>query len=403
VLDAASTQSVNFPRNVIVSGIVAEYDSAMRGRVHGLALGLALASTFAVAPASAATPSPEEPAKARYFYHGYDYGSQALFNPIYVLLNRGFDVLQLRPFRRNIWNHSYLRNGKNVWGSVSDPFVAIHDRGGMGKFLRQEIFPLSFTDTTARWLPNYGLHLIGGGMTFTELREWFEDHDAPGPVAPAFFSIVTLFTAAIVNETLENNEAVGPNTDCIADLMVFDVAGVLLFSIPQVNEFFSKTLILSDWSLQPAFILPKGEIHNQGNYYAVKWPLPFYERLRLFGYMGFGDLGGLSFKLDAQTSISAGAGVRVATLQNAELNALENVIGVKRSGAVFIDRNESLLASVQVSDVRDYFFQANLYPNAFFRTKQGLGFFAVVSRDGHAIGGVSFAHGLGFGLGAGNF
>jgi hypothetical protein len=367
-----------------------------------LALGLALASIFVATPAFAAGTDPD-PAPKHYFYQGYDYGSQSLFNPLYVIINRGFDVLQLRPLRRNVWHQSYLRNVKNVWGSISDPFVTIEDRGGMAKFASQELLPLSYTSRTARWLPNYGLHLIGGGMTFTELREWFEDHDAPGPVAPVVFSIATLFTSAILNETLENADAVGPNTDAIADLWVFDIAGVLLFSIPEVNAFFSKKVILADWSLQPAFILPSGDLHNQGNYYAVKWPLPFYDRLRLFGYMGFGDLGGLSFKLDGHTSISAGAGVRVATIQNAELNALENVIGVKPSAGIFLDKNDSLIASVQLSDVRDYFFQANVYPNAFFHTREGIGFFTIVSRDGHAIAGVSFAHGLGFGLGVGNF
>ncbi len=373
----------------------------MRGLCHGL--GLVLVTSLLATPAFAAGTAPDPAPKHRYFYKGYDYGSQALFNPLYVILNRGFDVLQLRPTARNIWNQFYLRNVKNVWGSISDPGWAVGHHGGFEKFATQELLPLDWTEAGARWAPNYGLHLLAGGMTYTELREWFEDNGAPGPFVPAIFSIATLGLSAFINETLENNNANGPNTDAVADMLVFDVAGVLLFSVPGVNEFFSKTVILADWSLQPAIVLPKGDLHNQGNYFAIKWPVPFYDRLRLFGYMGFEDLGGLSFKIDGETSISAAGGLRVATFQNAEINAVGNVIGVKPSAGIFIDKNNSLLASAHLSDVRDYFFRANVYPNAFFRTKQGLGFFTVVSRDGHVIAGVSFAHGLGLGLGAGNF
>ena len=40
----------------------------------------------------------------------------------------------------------------------------------------------------------------------------------------------TLFAANLLNETLENNGVVGPNTDALADLYVFDLAGAVLFS-----------------------------------------------------------------------------------------------------------------------------------------------------------------------------
>jgi hypothetical protein len=337
--------------------------------------------------------------ETRYFYFGRDYGSEALYNPVWVLVNRGFDELQLRPQSRNPFQQNYLLDGRNVAKNVANPINAI-EWEGWGRFTREELLPLSFTTATARWLPNYGLHLIGGGQTYAELREWYLAHDAP-KVAATIFSIATLYTAAFINESLENHGVVGYNTDCLADLYVFDTAGVILFSIEPARYFFSKYLIIDDWSLQPAFIYPRGDLHNQGNYYGVKLPIPFYERLRLFGYIGYSSMGGLSYKLDREYSISAAAGGRVAFFQNEATNSVFNVIGVKPSAAVFIDRNESLLASFQVSNVDDYFLHLNVYPNALIHTDPGLGFFAIVSQAGRAIVGLSFTSVLGLGIGAG--
>jgi len=358
------------------------------------AVALALAAAASSAAGGARAADDHDP----YFYKGYDYGSQSLFNPAYVLLNRGFDVLQLRPDQRNIFGYDYQLNVKNVLGNVVDPFSAISNRG-WGRWLREEIFPLSWTRGSARWVPNYGLHLIGGGTTYTALREWFEARDAPAPVATAF-SVATLYTAAIVNESLENNGTVGFNTDCLADLYVFDLAGILLFSIDGVNEFFSRSVIVSDWSLQPVFTAPHGDIHNQGNYYAAKWALPFYDRLRLFGYMGFSSLGGLSMKITDDLSISAAAGAKVERIASVQA-VTGDLVTLRSSGALFLDRNESLLASVQVADVQDYFVHVNVYPNAFFHTDPGVGLFAVLSKDARFMAGVSLTRSFGFGVGGG--
>jgi hypothetical protein len=356
-----------------------------------------------LASASAyADPAPSVPAEGapeRFFYHGYDYGSEATFNPGTVLLNRGFDVMQLRPAGRGLFRQTYGRDAANVLRNVASPFKAIA-QDGWGKFARQELLPLSFTPTTARWVPNYGLHLLGGGVTYSMLREWYAEQHVP---LPAAFSIATLYGAAFINETLENAGVDGVNTDALADLYVFDLAGMLLFSIPAVNTFFSKYVIVADWSLQPALAVTTGDLHNVGNYYSVKIPIPFYERLRLFGYVGFSSLAGLSYKLTPQISISAAAGSRVANFENASTTQVENVVKLKPSAAVFVDRNNSLLASLQVSDVQDYFVHLNVYPGALTQGRLGstsadvfpllnrLGFFTVIARDGHWATGISLS------------
>jgi hypothetical protein len=337
--------------------------------------------------------------KPHYFYWGYDYGSQSLFGPAYVFINRGYDVFQLRPGNRFIFKQNYALNGKNVLRNVADPFPAIENRGWW-TFAREELLPLSWTTETARWAPNYGLHLIGGGVTYRALTEWFDDRDMP---LPAAWSIATLYAAAFVNESLENKQFVGFNTDCLADLYVFDLAGILLFSIDPVAHFFSNTVIVSDWSLQPVIALPSGAVHNQGNYYSLKFPLPRYERLRLFGYIGFSTLGGVSVKVTPELSVSAAAGGRITSLENSSTTTLENRITARPSAALFVDKNDSLLASLQVSDVADYFVHLNVYPNALFHTKPGIGFFGVVSREGKVMGGLSMTGTFGLGIGAGTF
>jgi hypothetical protein len=334
------------------------------------------------------------PAPERYFYFGHDYGSQALFNPWWVFLNRSFDVLQDHVADRNIFRLEYRHNAANVLRNLADPFPAIRDRG-WETFLKQEIIPLDFTEHGARWMPNYGLHLIGGGMTYSALREWYEDHQVPWP---RVWSAATVLASALVNETIENKNVRGYNTDAIADIYVFDIGGIILFSFDAVNRLFSRHMIMSDWSLQPSFTLPRGELHNHGNYFAIKWPLPFYPPLRLFTYFGEATTGGLSVKLNGEYSVSFAAGGAATRILNQATNRVENVVTFEPTGLLFLDRNESLLASLQVSDVPDYFIHLNVYPHALSPQGPRVGFWTVMDKQARVSLGVTFAL-LGFGPG----
>lgn len=348
----------------------------------------------------AAEPEPLDEEHHHAFYKGYDYGVQALYSPVYGILNRGYDALQLRADRAMAVS---MTDTKNVLDNLADPFPAIRYYGsdGWGSFLKTEIFPLSYGSSTARWIPNLGLHLIGGGQTFAWMREWFLAREAP-EIAASIFAGAALMAAALVNESIENKGVVGYNTDAIADIYVFDLGGIALFSIPAVRRFFSETISLSDWSLQPAITYPTGALHNVGNYYAAKVPLPFTKRLRLFAYGGLATMAGLSLKVDRELSLSVGAGGRVGSFENSGGAArLENVVRFRSAGGVFLDRNESLLASVQLADVSDYFFSANMYPNALFHTEPGLGAWTAIGKDGRWLAGLSFTHAFGLGVAVG--
>ena len=203
-----------------------------RAPFKAIPLFLPLAMILASGSARADEPTPPK----HYFYKGYDYGSQALYNPLYVFLNRGFDIFQLRP-NNSLFDQNWRLNSGNVADNMAHPFSAIGSEG-WGKWLKEEIFPLTYGLHGARWAPNYGLHLVGGRQTFAMLSEWYDAHGVP---LPALFSIATLFTAAFVNESLENKDVKGVNTDCLADLYVFDVLGVLLFSSDTVRGFSAST------------------------------------------------------------------------------------------------------------------------------------------------------------------
>jgi hypothetical protein len=338
---------------------------------------------------------PAAPAKPRYFYFGRDYGSEALYGPLWVFVNRGYDVLQDHVAGRNIFTFDYRTNLGNVVRNFTNPFPAIA-ADGWKTFLTEEIFPLSFSQGTARWTPNYSLHLIGGGMTYTSLREWFEDYGVP---APGVFSAATLMASAFVNESLENKGIVGFNTDCIADLWVFDLGGILLFSFDWPNRFFSHTVVLADWSLQPSFTLPNGELHNVGNYFAAKWALPFYRRLSLFSWYGEASTLGFSFALDDDYSLSAAVGGAAIHITNTATHSVENVVSFVPTGAIFLDRHNSLLASLQITDVDDYFIHFNIYPHAFTDRGPAVGVWGVVDKRARVAAG--FAIGRPFGLGGG--
>jgi hypothetical protein len=77
---------------------------------------------------------------------------------------------------------------------------------------------------------------------------------------------------------------------------------------------------------------------------------------------------------------------------------VQNVVTFEPTALLFLDRRESLLASLQVSDIEDYFIHLNLYPHAFTTRGPSFGFWTVLDKHGHAAMGVCFGV-LGFGPG----
>ena len=66
-----------------------------------------------------------------------------------------------------------------------------------------------------------------------------------------------------------------------------------------------------------------------------------------------------------------------------------------------VDKDQSLLFSLEISDVDYDFARLNLYPNALYKTDPGIGFFASATRDRHFMAGLSFTRTLGVGAAVG--
>lgn len=318
-------------------------------------------------------------AQGPYYYQAKSFGSQALYNPIYLLVNGSYDIIQLDGHSREIFAFPFGTASRNVLKNLGEPFGPI-SRFGWGNFLRNELFPINWSKTGGQWWPNYQLHLVGGGMTYVAMREWYAYYRFP---SPALSSFVTMASYHLLNEFVENEAYVGDNVDPIADLYVFDLGGILLFSFDSINEFFSKTLNLADWSLQPSFSPNRFTLHNNGQYFSVKWKFPFSTQWYLFYYFGMNGLTGLSFKIDECSALSFGAGLReklvrvVNTTTNQKSGELVWNIGM------FYDKENSLMASLFLSGLTDNVVNLNVYPGIVGTGSFSPGLWLIMNRHGN--------------------
>ena len=139
--------------------------------------------------------------KKYYFYHPeYDYGSEKIFNPLTVLLNGGFDVLRNGKNSKDIFDQPYARSSSHVWYNLTHPLQQIN-KFGWKRFISSEIFPVNNNIERMQYFPNYGNHLVGHGMKYVRLAEWYDYHKIP---VPYFWAAFTSFNYAFLNEVIEN-------------------------------------------------------------------------------------------------------------------------------------------------------------------------------------------------------
>ncbi|NQW29798.1 MAG: hypothetical protein HQ472_04735 [Ignavibacteria bacterium] len=301
-------------------------------------------------------------AQRRYFYQPYAYGSMAMFSPWNVVINGSFDVLQLDGKNRNINELPYGVGMKNVFKNTFVHPGATISQIGWGRWFTTEVLPMNFTKEGAQWLPNYQLHLIGGGMTFRMLQEWYAYQ---GVSAPGAWAAGTIALYHVLNEAVENEDYVGYNSDPIADLLVFDWLGAVLFMNDDVAEFFSQTLHLTDWSQLPMITFPHGQLGNNGLYYSMKWNIPTSDKWSAWYLMGMSNMAGASYKLDGENSITIGAGVRGKNLYLVDQRVRALTLNLVATGGIFWDKNNSLMASLTASGQQDQTVIVNVYPGVF--------------------------------------
>ncbi|KAA3611103.1 MAG: hypothetical protein D8M58_14100 [Calditrichaeota bacterium] len=301
--------------------------------------------------------------KNYYFYHpDIKIGSETTFNPLSVILNGGFDILRNGKSSKNISNQHYKIGIENVFQNLSHPLKNIN-RFGWRRFLTSEVFPVSSKSEDFQYFPNYGNHMIGHGMKYVRLSEWFDYHNYSYPKTYAF---LTSMTYAYLNEVIENGNNRHINVDPIADMLIFNPLGILLFNTNWAKTFFSKTLPLYDWSLQPVYNPLNNHLENTGEQYVLNYRLT--ANYSLFFYWGTSGIFGVTSALEDGYNLSFGAGGIVNRLIEkhkirsgfwTRYVAPETIDGAL---GVFYDYKHSLLYSLIVTGPIYYNARLNIYP-----------------------------------------
>jgi len=319
-----------------------------------------------------------------FFYKGYDYGSQSLIHPLRMIINGGFGIMQVSSRHNEPGLIMYGRGMRNVTKNLLNPLWSISVNGFSDFFLR-EVFPVSVKKGQAQYWPNYMNHLIGGGMSFRMMTEYYRYHEVSHPTA---WAGVTIFAYHFLNEIVENDGYQGPTTDPVADMWLFNPAGIILFSNDKVARFFSRTLHMTDWSFQPVWLPGSRELVNNGQNYAVKYNLNRRGSTSLFYHWGTHAELGLSFTRPDGRCLSAGLGLVAKNLF--KIDQISKTVDLAVSGGVFYDRNNSLLASLLFARTKDYRYRLNLYPGLVRIGPLKPGFFASINEDDRMLFGLTF-------------
>jgi hypothetical protein len=327
--------------------------------------------------------------KQYYFFRPLQYGSESTFNPISLIANGGFDELQAYWRPTTLSAMPWKNGSKNVWANIIAPLPQINAYGWK-EFISHEIIPSSLNMENAQYYPNYSLHLIGGGMQYRKALEWFDYYGYP---LPALWAVVSAMGYHFINEIIENSGSYFySNVDPIADLLIFDPLGILLFSFDGVCEFFSSKCRLNDWNSMPAFSFNPLAIRNTGQNFIMRYPISESGKTSLMYHFGsFGELG-LSFKTSDNDAISFGVGVtskKVYYISNNQ-EARRAAIKVGPMAGIYWDRNNSLMASLAASDNFHNFLRLNIYPGVFSISSISPGLFVLLGDGGKVTVGATF-------------
>ncbi|HET6350485.1 MAG TPA: hypothetical protein VFH88_15515 [Candidatus Krumholzibacteria bacterium] len=341
-----------------------------------------LAVVVYAAAASAQEPGPEP----RYFYHSYSYGSDATFNPASEIINGAFGIMQISTNWEPLEQVDFQQGLHITWESITHPASTIRAYG-TEDFIADQMFPTHFAWHDLQWVPNYSLHLIGGGARHRAFTEWYGAHNFPAPWAWAWG---TTIAHAFAVETIEHNAEHRPTVDPVADMLFFDPVGALLFSSDRVAHFFSHTLNMRIWSGQPAYNPVVNTFENAGENYGLHY---FFgdHRVGIFSYWGMSHLFGVTVRGGRQFDWSVGLGGAVDELHNRDRGngTTSPFARIKLDAGAFIHRNGSLLASVQLSQAWSQPFRMTLYPGMFSVGSLSPGFYTGV-RGNDVIVGLSF-------------
>lgn len=284
-----------------------------------------------------------------YFYRPREVGSDSRFDPLTSAVNYGFDALQIR---RSFDEQDLGERSARVWHHLSHPVGPIRRRGGIKGFVNRQIAPtdLEHLNQTGVMLPNYALHLLGGGMVYRKNAEWFEAHGYP---LPRTLAALLGMGAEVFQEVTEKKSTTAE--DEVADVWIFRPAGMLLFSWDPAARFAARRLHMVEWPYQAVYLAGAGRFGNAGQSYAVRPVLWGRGEVRPFVFFGMTTLAGLSHRLSGGDDLSWGLGAAVVDARRVSAE-------VRPSAGLFWDREGSLLASLLLNGTEGLAARLNVYP-----------------------------------------
>ena len=330
-----------------------------------------------------------------YFYNpNINNGSENYFHPINTVLNGSFDILRNGTLKTNdITDISYRNGAENIWFNITHPVENIK-KFGVDEFVEFEILNLSFDPNKSQFLPNIANHVLGNGVLYVKLEEWYAHHNFHHP---RLMSFGTTTFYQVMNEIVEHpsgNRTV--SVDMIADLLFFNPIGILLFSFDNVKYFFSNTLPIQDWSLQPMYNPFSHGLNNTGQNYIMHFPFLGSDNIQPFVYWGIHGLAGGSFKMKNESTLSLGLGRVVNRIRSEirETDYLENIIfftpDMDGTLSIFLSKEKSLLLSAMVTGPRFYNAQINIYPGVINIGRFSPGFYCAFGESEGLVLGLSF-------------
>ena len=334
--------------------------------------GTGIALTLAVLSVSPGEGAPFE----TFFYQSRNEGSDAQYNPLSSFVNYAFDALQVRTSFDE--DHLRARSGR-VWSHLRNPFGTIRGQDGYKAFVNRQVLPVDAggLSEVGVMLPNYALHLLGGGMLYRKDAEWFQAFGYRYPRATA----AALGTAAeVLQEIFEKKSTT--DEDEVADVYLFRPAGMLLFSWDPVARFAARDLSMLEWPYQTVYLAGKGRFGNTGQSYAVRPSLGLRSDLRPFLYFGMTVLAGASHALPGQDLFSWGLGAAVVDARRVSAE-------VRPSAGLFWDRRGSLLASLILNGTDGLAARLNVHPGVLASGPWSPGVFLGVEDRGSVQAGVT--------------
>jgi len=312
------------------------------------------------------------------FYRAQDFGSEAQFNPITSFINYGLDTLQVPASFGD--DHLGSEIGA-TWAVLRHPIKSINDEGGLKAFINRQVFPVDLhnLDDSVVMVPNYALHLFGGGMVFRKNVEWFQSHRYR---YPRTYAAVLGMASEFLQEAIEKRSTTAE--DPVADFYIFRPVGMMLFSWERFATFSAVRLRLVEWPYQPMYGIGKRDFTNVGENFAIRPSLTKREgRHSPFVYFGLTTLVGASHKINVRDRLSWGIG-------EATVEARRNDLDLRPSGGVFYDRDDSLLGSLIINGTDELTVRLNVYPGVVFRGEWSPGAYLGITDNGTVALGFSF-------------